>query len=315
VPFDNITSRTDAGALMPEQYSNEFLKSLNNESAVLTQFQRVPVSRAQVRFPVLSALPIAYWVTGDTGQKQTTEVNWANKFLNIEELAAIVPVPENVLDDSGYPIWDQIGTHLYQAAGRLIDATVFFGTNAPGTFPTNVVASAIAAANTVNRTANANTAGGIVGDVSDLLATVEADGYDPYGGVGVRSLRGKFRQARTSQGERLEEVTITRDLIQFDGLDITFPMRGQWPVGTGSAELILFDPTEFVVGVRSDITVKLFDQGVIQDGTGAIQYNLMQQDMVAVRMTMRVGWQVANTINYDQPVESSRYPAGVLRTP
>jgi hypothetical protein len=51
---------------------------------------------------------------------------------------------------------------------------------------------------------------------------------------------------------------------------------------------------------------------VIQDNTGAIVYNLAQQDMSALRLTLRVGWQVANTINYDQPVEASRYPAGVL---
>jgi HK97 family phage major capsid protein len=60
----------------------------------------VPVGRAQVRFPVLSALPVAYWVNGDTGLKQTTEVNWTNKYLNIEEIAAIVPVPDNVVADA-----------------------------------------------------------------------------------------------------------------------------------------------------------------------------------------------------------------------
>jgi hypothetical protein len=34
--------------------------------------------------------------------------------------------------------------------------------------------------------------------------------------------------------------------------------------------------------------------------------------MKALRLTMRVGWQVANTINYDQATEASRYPGGVL---
>jgi hypothetical protein len=109
VPTNNIISRADAGALMPEQVSNEMLTNLADKaqgSAARKLFRSVPVSRGQVRFPVLSALPIAYWVTGDTGLKQTTEVNWANKFLNIEELAVIVPIPESVLDDAGTPIWD-----------------------------------------------------------------------------------------------------------------------------------------------------------------------------------------------------------------
>jgi hypothetical protein len=89
-------------------------------------------------------------------------------------------------------------------------------------------------------------------------------------------------------------------------------MRGLWPTGGGAARRSRSTATQFVVGVRQDITWKLLDQAVIQDNTGAIVYNLAQQDMVAMRMTMRVGWQVANTINYDQPVEASRYPAGVL---
>ena len=148
MPTDNIVSRSDADALIPEEVLETFLGDLKNESSVLNDFTRVPVGRDQVRFPVLSALPIAYWVTGDTGQKQTTEVNWDNKYLNIEELAAIVPVPEAVIDDSGFPIWEQVKPLLVNAAGRLIDATVYFGTNAPASFPDDIVTAATAAGNT-----------------------------------------------------------------------------------------------------------------------------------------------------------------------
>ena len=77
----------------------------------------------------------------------------------------------------------------------------------------------------------------------------------------------------------------------------------------------MFDPSEFVLGVRQDITYKILDQAVIQDNTGAIVYNLAQQDMVAMRVVFRVGWQVSNTLNYDQAVEANRYPAAVVRTP
>ncbi|WP_229923806.1 phage major capsid protein, partial [Streptomyces candidus] len=77
--YNNITTRTDTQALIPEDISNEMLGKATEQSAVLQLFRRVPVSAGQVRFPVLSALPMAYWVTGDTGLKQTTEVNWTNK--------------------------------------------------------------------------------------------------------------------------------------------------------------------------------------------------------------------------------------------
>jgi hypothetical protein len=35
--------------------------------------------------------------------------------------------------------------------------------------------------------------------------------------------------------------------------------------------------------------------------------------MIALRLTFRVGWQVANTIRNDNTNESTRYPAAVLR--
>lgn len=316
--YNNIISRTDMGSLIPEEVSNQMLTNLRDRmkgSAARALFTSIPVSRGQVRLPVLSALPIAYWVTGSTGLKQTTEVNWANKFLNVEELAVIVPVAENDIDDTATPIWSQVQPLCEEAAARLIDATVFFGTNAPASFPTNVVAAAIAAGNFATRGTSASTAGGIVGDQSAALTALETDGFDPSGGVANRTLRGFARQARNSQGDRYAEIAITRDSVEIDAVNYQFPMRGLWPTGVGAAEAIAFDPTEFVFGLRSDISWKLLDQAVIQDNTGAIVYNLAQQDMVAMRMTLRGGWQVSNNINYDQAVEASRYPATVLRAP
>ena len=197
--YDSIISRTDSGALMPEEVSNAFLKGLQNESAVLSTFTHLPVGRAQVRFPVLSALPVAYWVTGDTGQKQTTEVNWSNKYLNIEEIAAIIPIPENVLDDAAMPIWDQVRPLTEQAAGRLLDSTVFFGTSAPASFPVNVFASGTAAGNFGTVGTSAGSIGGIVTDQSLVLGQVEADGYDPRSGVANRFDRRAFSPHRSKR--------------------------------------------------------------------------------------------------------------------
>jgi hypothetical protein len=68
-----------------------------------------------------------------------------------------------------------------------------------------------------------------------------------------------------------------------------------------------------VLGVRQDFTYKMLDQAVIQAGDGTIQFNLAQQDMVALRVVFRVGWQVANTINYEGANDSTQYPAAVMR--
>ena len=95
---------------------------------------------AQTRMPVVSALPLAYFVTGDTGLKQTTEVNWDSVYLNAEEIAAIVPVPIAVLQDSGFDAERDLAPFLREAIGRTLDAAIFFGTNKPASWPADIAA-------------------------------------------------------------------------------------------------------------------------------------------------------------------------------
>jgi HK97 family phage major capsid protein len=231
MPYNNVISRTDAASRIPEEVSNAMLKNLTTESAARGLFQRVPVGAAQTRFPVLSALPIAYWVTGDTGLKQTSEVNWANKYINIEELAVIVPIPENVVDDVNFDVWGEIQPLIEQAIGRALDAAVFFGTGAPGTFPTNVVAASIAAGNVVARGTNNTAAGGIVGDIGDMIGLAEDDGYDLRSGIAARSLRGLARKARNLYGVHHAENKTSAYALEIDGVDFALPIRSQCPVG------------------------------------------------------------------------------------
>lgn len=314
MPYNNLTSRTDAAALIPEEVSKEMLERATQDSAVLQMFRRIPVSRAQVRFPVLSALPVAYFVNGDTGLKQTTEINWTNKYLNIEEIAAILPVPDNVISDVDANIWDEAMPYLVEAFGRTLDAAVFFGTNAPGTWPTNISAAALAASNTVAGNAAA-TAGAGLGDVDAAYGLLDADGYDASGFVAATAWRARLRAARDSTGQKIDPTRITGDLRAIDGLPVSYPMRGLFPSGSGGIYSFVGDWSQFVLGVRQDITMKILDQAVITDNTGQIIYNLPQQDMTAIRLTFRVGWQVANVLNYDQPTEGSRYPVARITIP
>lgn len=316
MPYNNLTTRADVESTIPEEVSREMLGKQTEKSAVLSLFRPIPVGRNQVRFPILSALPVAQWVTGDTGLKQTTEMAWSNKFMTIEELAVIMPVAENVVADMDMDIWDTAEPYIVEAFHRALDSAVFFGTNAPASFPTNVLAAAIAAGNTVTEgTANA-AAGGYMGDLDNLIGAVEDDGFDVTGYVAARGARRKLRAARDTQGRKLDVGRLNGDLTTLDGSEIVYPMRGLWTTnGAAGTNVRLFAgdfANEFVVGVRQDISFKLLTEAVIQDNTGAIVFNLPQQDMVAMRIKFRVGWQVANTLNNDNPDAGTRYPAAAM---
>jgi HK97 family phage major capsid protein len=318
MPYNNTISRTEAAALIPEEVAAEIITHLPDESAALSMFRSTPMGRAQQRIPAESALAVAYWVAGDTGLKQTSEMNWQNLYLNAEELAVIVTIAEAVLDDAAFDIWAAVRPNLTEAIGRALDAAIFFGTNKPASWPAAIVPAAVAAGNTTTEGLTPDK-GGIIGDLSAVFSTVEADGFDVNGVIANRTIKGKIRNARGTTGEQLAGVDPGNEAqggnLSVYGVMPTYPMRGLWPTGVGATEAIAGDFSQGLLGVRQDLTFKVLDQAVIQDNTGAIMFNLAQQDMVALRVTARFAFQVPNPLTYDQPNAATRYPFGVLNLP
>lgn len=312
--FNNLVSRTNVQALIPEVVSNEMLTGLTADSFVLNTFPQIRMATNVTRLPVLGALPTASFIQGDTGLKSTTEMAWKNKFLNVEEIAVIVPIPENVFDDSSFNVWDNMSPFIRQAIGRTVDAAVAFGVNKPASWPGAIASDAAAAGNAVTRGTATTAQGGIAGDFSAAFGAVEADGYTVTGIIGNQVYRRYLRDARDLQGRPLLDVN-----GGVYGTDLTYPMRGLWPnvitAGSQNVEAILGDFSEGLVGLRQDITMKVLTESVIQDNTGAIIYNLSQQDMIALRVTFRMAFQVKNTLNYDQSNDVARYPFATISSP
>jgi len=307
--YNSVIDRTDATPLIPEEVSREIVQALPQESAALRLFRRVTMSRAQQRMPVLAALATAYFVGSDTGLKQTTEITWQNKYLNAEELAVIVPVPQAVLDDADYDIWGEVRPRLVEAFGRALDAAIFFGTNKPSTWPDDIVTAANAAGNKI--TLGTGDLVDKIGSDTGVMAAVEADGFDVNFFAGATSVKAKLRGLRTAEGALIFQPSMVANTPNtLYGQPLEFPQNGAWDAT--KALLVCGDRTMGIIGLRQDIQVRLLDQAVIQDGAGAIVYNLAQQDMVALRATMRVAFQVANPITNMQPTEANRYPFGVL---
>lgn len=121
----NIVTRNDAAALIPEQISKEIIQSATESSTVLQLGKRLPnMTSNKTSMPVLDMLPVAYFVNGEPGTKQTTKQAWANKYIYAEEIAVIVPIPEAVLDDADYDLWAEIKPRIAEAFGNKIDGAV-----------------------------------------------------------------------------------------------------------------------------------------------------------------------------------------------
>jgi len=316
MPYDSVIDRTDAGALIPTEVANEIIKAVPQSSAVMRMAKRLPnMSRYQRNIPVMSALASAYFINpgadhSDTGLKQTTEVTWENVYLYAEEIAAIVPIPEAVLDDSDYDIWGEVKPSLIEAFGQVFDAAVLYGTNAPAPWPDDLLTRCTAAGHVVQL--------GAVGDLYDdllseggTISKIEEDGFMATGHIAHLTLRAKLRGLRDDTQQPLFKTSLQSPTqYELDGVPLEFPMNGS--VNPASSLLISGQWNQLVYAIRQDMTFKILTEAVIQDAAGAIKYNLAQQDMVALRAVMRLGWALPNPINRINAAAATRCAFSIL---
>lgn len=317
MPYNSQISRSDAESLIPEEVVEQIIQEAPAESAVMQLATKLPnMSRNQQRMSVLSSLPMAYFKTGETALAQTTNVSWANKFITAEELTVIVPIAKNVLDDPDYDIWAETRPLIAQAFGKAVDAAVLYGTNAPSSWPTNILTAATNASHVVDLSTRVG-AGDDIYDVimgeTGVLALIEADGFGATGHIGALTMKAKLRGLRDDGGNGLPIFVRSMQeagRYELDGESILFPKNGA--INPATSLLISGDWSKLVYSVRKDVSFTVLDQAVIQDASGNIIYNLAQQGMVALMCDFRLGWQLPNPVNAVNEVEATRYPFAVL---
>jgi len=304
--YNSITGRTEVSdALLPDQIINEIIAEAPKASVVLARAKTARLSAKKAKQPVLATLPEAYWLDGDTGLKQTTNVTWKGVTITAEELAVIAPIPNAVVDDANVPLWDQVKPLLTEAIGLKVDQAALFGVDKPASWPTAMVPGAIAAGNVVAEGTGADL--GV--DVAQLGEKIAKQGFGINGFASRPGLQWALVGLRNAQGTPLYTPSLSAGApAGLYGYPLNEVQSGVWDATV--ATLLAADWSKFVVGIRQDITYDLFSEGVISDADGKVILNLMQQDSKALRVVFRVGFQVA--IPVTRLAGANGYPAGVI---
>ena len=287
----NVIDRSRAEALIREQVVSTIFQDAPKQSVVMQLGRKLPnMTSKQTRIPVLSMLPLAYWVNGDTGYKQTSRQAWENVYLTAGELAVIVPIPEAVLADAEFDILGEVTPRVNEAIGLRVDQAILFGINRPAEWQNDII--------TVARQAGNNVSGGITYDSllgeNGLFAKVEDAGYTVDGVVAAMGAKASLRGIKDTNGHPLYKSDMQGTTpYALDGAPIYFPENGSFD--TSVARMVAGNFKQLVYAIRQDVDVKILDQAVIQDpSTKAIIFNLAQQDMIALRVTFRMGWAMPN---------------------
>lgn len=295
----SMIKKSDAYALFEPDVMNEIIEGAVKQSAVLQMFRRLPnMTSNKTKMRVLDSLPMAYWVDAETnnGRKKLTKMAWDNKFITAEELAVIVPIKEDVLDDADYDIWADVKPRLNEAIGKAVDLAVLTGVNKPNGFRTDLLTSILNAGAVVTQGTDQT----LYSAINDAMVKVEESGYNVSGLVGGVDVKGKFRMMLDANGQPIAGTEIG-NLPKF------YVDNGSWD--KDKSMMVVGDFSQAVYSIRQDVTYKILDQAIIQDpATGEILYNLAQEDMVALRVVFRMGWEIPNPINALNPDEATRFP-------
>ena len=278
--------KTNVEALIDTQVANEIFEGVVRESKALSMFRRLPnMTSDKTKLRVLDSLPIAYFVDESTnnGRKNLTKMAWDKKYINAAELAVIVPIKENVLNDTSIDIWAEVKPRIVEAFGKKIDNAIFNGTDKPADWRAGLIPSIVSAGAEVTEGDN------LYSDINDVMTKVEESGYNVTGLLGGVGLKGKFRMLTDTTGQPIKGTEI-------DSLPKAFLDNGAWD--KTKSVLIAGDFSQAVYAIRQDVTYKVLTEAVIQDpSSGDILYNLAQDDMVALRVVMRLGWEIPNPVN------------------
>lgn len=321
---------------LPPEISREVIQDALTGSAVMNLANVERVNTRERIYTLLDSFPEAYWLEGDqvyppnandgdgnpsgtadgsqrsidTQPKRTTRMKWKQVKVGINEIAVMVPIPDNYVDDSGAPLFSEIKPRLAESFARAIDLAVLYDRTTYGsTGPQSgsLIFDAIAAGNYTT----VGTGVDLADDIAVLLQNASKFGENVNGFVTAPAFKYKLLRLRTQGPEKFP--VFERGVEEgAPGTIYGVPMQevrsGIWDDTV--AHLVTGEWERLRVAVRQDISFDITNSGVIFDpATGAVKYSAFQQDGKILRAVMRIGWSVI------QPVKrlGSQYPFRVLR--
>ena len=313
---------TNKNVVLPVEFSDFIITGLRGRSKALELGRRLPDMRGKTfKLNVLNYAIKAGWVKNaqspsntegaEINRKPVSYVGWEGVDLVAEEIAVIIPVAEETLDDvqNYVDVVPLIYEEAIAAFQQTIDATAFFGVDTPYSNYSGIVAGATAAGATVSWNGN----GGLsfYQAVSSAMKYVETSGYLPDAILGGPALNSAFRGTITDLG------VLAGDQGQIGALPRHIDLTGGFDESTAFAIVGDFK-RGLVYAFRKEMELKILTEATVKEGD--VEYNLAQQDMVGFRFKMRLAMALPNPVQRVSGVTSgnvikasaSAYPFAII---
>lgn len=305
--YNDMISRNAGGVSpdplqVPEKVSRDILEEAETKSAIMQLARKERMSSRTERMPAIDMFPTAFWLGDnnttaaqeDVAFKQTTTMKWKNITMEAREIAVMVPVPDNYVADSGFDLLAVIRPKLAEAIAGQLDRACFFNYQNPwknNPYSVGIYQQAVAAGNTQTYVPATDD---VYAKIAKLGQQQAEQGFNLGGAAtrpGFRWLLAQDRTASTGVSPyNPNGAAGTLPDLGF-GLNMAEVNNNSWD--STRAHAIFGDYSKALLGIRQDLTMKIFDSGVIQDPSdGHITYNPVQQDGKILRVVARFAFAV-----------------------
>lgn len=274
--------KDELAGFVPQVQAEEIIKEVAEGSTVLKLAKTETMTSDNKKFQVMTEGAGAYWV-GEGERIKTSKAQWIFPKLTAKKLGVIIPVSKEKLNDTSINVFSELKETIAEAFYTAIDAACLFGTDSP--FETNIMASI----EKTNQKIEAGTGKTYDLDVSDAMAFVEDEGLNVTAFAAKNGIKNTLRKLRDANGNQLLANGVNSQ--EFYNVPISFSRKG-W--NKEKADIIGGNWKYAVVGIRDGLKYEILKEATLQGtlGEDGKPLSLAEQDLIAIKATMRLGFLV-----------------------
>lgn len=275
---DNVTMYEQKDGTIPEKYNKLILKEIINNSKVMQLARYEEMDGKEKEFEYFAKGPGAYWV-GEGEKIQTSKPQWMKAKMVAKKLGVIIPCSREFLHYKMSDFFEQMKPKIAEAFHQKFDDAAIRNVDNP--FPQSLEESAIAAGNVVSGEINYD-------NILSLEDVLNDEDYDANAFISTKKNRSTLRNVHKIENGVIVESLYDRGANTIDGLPVV-DLKGMI-----KGNLYAGDFDYMYYGIPFGMSYKLDESAQLstlknEDGTPV---NLFEQELVALRVTMDVGFMI-----------------------
>lgn len=275
---DNVTMFENKDGTIPEKYNTLILKHIMENSKVMQLAKYEEMDSKEKKFDYFAKGPGAYWV-GEGEKIQTSKPQWMQAKMEAKKLGVIIPCSREFLHYKMSDFFEVMKPKIAEAFYKKFDAAAILNTDNP--FSQSVEQSVAAATTNVD--------GDITYDnilkLEDLLTDED---FDVNAFISTKKNRSTLRNVHKIENGVIVESLYDRGSNTLDGL----PVADLKDLEKGTLYAGDFDYMYY--GIPYGMNYKISEEAQLSTLTNAdgTPVNLYEQELVALRVTMDVGFMI-----------------------